>query len=202
VSRVLIVSKTRMRGEHVCVGGHDLDDDMRSLRLMRPDGSNMPSTTRLAIGQVWEFDHRPSPHIRKPHVEDVLVEPRGARWVDAVSPLGPFLRARVTVWEGAPFEGKLKRTDSGTGFVPSDGPFPSCSTGYWLPEQALLYDGDGRYVFRVDGGRRRVRYVGVSEPVDRIETGMLVRVSLARPWSPPNAPAGLYLQISGWYEEK
>jgi hypothetical protein len=199
VSRVLIVSKTRMRGAHVCVGGHDLDEDMRSVRLLKPDATNMPSDTRF--GQVWELDYRPSPHIRKPHVEDVLVESRGARHVDTVSPLGPFLRNRVKIWEGVPFEGKLIRTESGTGYVPSEGPFPSCSTGYWIPEQTLVFDGDGRYVLHVDGGRRRIRYVGVAEPVDRIAPGTLLRVSLARPWSPPNAPDGLYLQISGWYEE-
>lgn len=202
MSRVLVVSKTRMHGARVCVGGHDLDEDMRSLRLMQPDGTNMPSDTRFGIGQVWELDYRPSPHVHEPHVEDVLVEPRGARWIDSLSPLGAFLRRRVTVWKGVPFEGRLMRTGSGTGYVPSEGPFPSCSTGYWLPENALVFDGDGRYVFRVDGSRRRIRYVGVADPIDRIEIGTLVRVSLARPWSPPNAPPGLYLQISGWYEDK
>ena len=201
MSRVLVVSKTRMRGA-VCVGGHDLDDNMRSLRLMRPDGTNMPADSGFEIGQVWELRYEPSPHARRPHVEDVLVDTRGAQQVDTVSPLGPFLRNRVTVWKDVPFEGKLMRTDSGTGYVPSEGPFPSCSTGYWLPEQTLAFDGDGRYVFSVDGGRRRIRYVGVADPVDRIASGTLLRVSLARPWSPPNAPDGLYLQISGWYEEK
>jgi hypothetical protein len=63
----------------------------------------------------------------------------------------------------------------------------------------LEFDGDSRYVFRAEDGRRRIRYVGVAEPAARIEPGTLVRVSLARPWSPSNAPAGLYLQISGWY---
>jgi len=200
VSRVLIVSKTRMRGGHVCVGGHDLEDT-RSLRLMQPNGSNMPSDTRFEIGHVWELNYRASPHVRKPHVEDVLVDPRRARQTDTVSPLGPFLRKRVTVWAGVPFEGKLLRTDSGTGYVPTEGLLPSCSTGYWLPEHTLEFDGNGRYVFSVDGGRRRIRYVGLADAVDRIEIGTLVRVSLARPWSPPNAPDGLYLQISGWYDE-
>lgn len=200
MSRVLVVSKTRMDGA-VCIGGHDLDENMRSLRLMRPDGNNMAADTGFAIGQVWELQYEPLPHVRKPHVEDVLVNPHGARHVDTVQPLGPFLRKRVMVWTGALFEGKLVRTHSGTGYVPSGGPFPSCSTGYWLPGFALNFGGDGSYVFRVDGGRRRIRYVGVADPIERIEQDMLVRVSLARPWSPPNAPDGLYLQISGWYDD-
>ena len=201
MSRVLIVSKTRMRGGHVCVGGHDLDESMRSARLLRPDGTNMPADASFQIGQVWELTYQPALDVQLPHVEDILVDPSGARWVETVDHLGAFLRDRVTVWTDTPFEGKLRRTSSGTGYVPIDGPFPSCSTGYWLPKYALDFDGDSRYVFRVDGGRRRIRYVGVADPVGRIEPATLVRVSSARPWAPSNAPPGLYLQISGWYPE-
>ena len=199
MSRVLIVSKTRMRGDHVCVGGHDLDESMRSIRLLQPDGTNMPAGTRFEIGQVWDLDYEPATDIRPPHVEDVLVNSHGARHVDTIQSLGTFLRTRVTAWTRILFEGTLLRTNSGTGYVPIDGPFPSCSTGYWLPEQPLDFDGDSRYVFRADGGRRRIRYVGVAKATVRIEPETLVRVSLARAWAPSNAPAGLYLQISGWY---
>ncbi len=201
MSRVLVVSKTRMHGDHVCVGGHDLSEGMHSLRLLRPDGINMPADTRFEIGQVWELDYQPASHIHPPHIEDVHVNPHRARHVETIEPLGSFLRTRVNAWERVLFEGTLQRTKSGTGYVPIGGPFPSCSTGYWLPDQVLEFDGDSRYVFLGDGGRRRVRYVGVAHPADRIEPGTLVRLSLARPWSPPNAPAGLYLQISGWYAE-
>jgi len=201
VSRVLIVSKTRMRGDHVCVGGHDLDESMCSIRLLQPDGTNMPAGTRFEIGQVWDLDYEPATSIRPPHVEDVFVSSRGAPHVDTIQFLGAFLRTRVTAWTGTLFEGTLLRTNSGTGYVPIDGPLPSRSTGYWLPEQPLDFDGDNRYVFRADGGRRRIRYVGVAEAAARIEPGTLVRVSLARAWAPSNAPAGLYLQISGWYVE-
>jgi hypothetical protein len=52
-----------------------------------------------------------------------------------------------------------------------------------------VFDGDGRYVVRVDGGRRRIRCVSViADPIDRIEIGTLVRVTPARPWSRSNAP--------------
>lgn len=131
MNRVLVVSKTRMWGGRVCVGGHDLDEGMQSLRLLRFPGTNMPADTKFEIGQVWKLSYEPIPHIRPPHVEDVHVDPRGARLVDTIEPLGPFLRKRVTVWKRAPFEGALLRTDSGTGYVPAEGPFPSCSTGYW-----------------------------------------------------------------------
>jgi hypothetical protein len=98
--------------------------------------------------------------IRPPHVEDVFVKFHGARHVDTIQSLGAFLQTRVTVWTMTLFDGTLLQTGSGTGYVPIDGPFPSCSTGYWRPEQCLDFDGDSRYVFRADGGRRRIRYVG------------------------------------------
>ena len=53
MKRVLIVSKTRMRGDRVCVGGHDLDEKLRSVRLQQLDGTNMPADARFEIGQVW-----------------------------------------------------------------------------------------------------------------------------------------------------
>lgn len=190
-----------MRGDRVCIGGHDLDKNMSSLRLLRPDGAHMSIDTRFEIGQVWELAYQPVPHAHPPHVEDVHVEPRGAQHLDTLNQLGAFLRKRVRAWKGVPFGGTLRRTGSGTGYVPIEGPFPPCSTGYWLPDQCLEFDGDSRYVFSAEAGRRRIRYVGVAEPADRIEPQTLVRVSLARPWSPANAPAGLYLQISGWYTE-
>lgn len=122
MSRVLIVSKTRMRGDHVCVGGHDLDESMRSIRLLQSDGTNMPAGTRFEIGQVWDLDYEPAIDIRPPHVEDVLVNSHGARHIDTIQTLGAFLRTRITPWTGTLFERALLRTNSGTGYVPIDGP--------------------------------------------------------------------------------
>lgn len=75
MSRVLIVSKTRMRGDHVCVGGHDFYESMHSIRLLQPDGTNMPAGTRFDMGQVWDLDYEQATDIRPPHVEDVSSVP-------------------------------------------------------------------------------------------------------------------------------
>jgi hypothetical protein len=88
MSRVLIVSKTRMRGDHVCVGGHNLDESMRSIRLLQADGTNMSAGTGFEIGQVWDLDYEPATDIRPPHVEDVFVKSHGARHVDTIQSLG------------------------------------------------------------------------------------------------------------------
>ena len=65
VNRILVVSKSRMRGGHVCVGGDDLDDRMLSLRLLRPDGTNMPADARFEIGQVWKLHYEPAPRVTR-----------------------------------------------------------------------------------------------------------------------------------------
>ncbi len=57
MSRVLIVSRTRMNKGRVCVGGHDLDRDFRSVRLLTPSGMNMPEEKPLVIGEIWELDY-------------------------------------------------------------------------------------------------------------------------------------------------
>lgn len=183
----------------VCVGGHDLNNDMRSVRLLKPDGANMPADTGFAVGHIWDLDYTPREHTTPPHVEDVLVSRETARHLGDQPELDAFLRANAVVWEGPPFEGRLARTEAGAGYVPVDGPFPSCSTGYWLAPADLWLDNYGRYRFKGSDGTRRVRYVGVAESIAKVSIGTLLRLSLARRHKPENAPEGFYLQLSGWY---
>ena len=69
---VLIVSKTRMHGDHVCVGGFDLDTH-RNVRLLNAQGYNQPANTPYQIGEVWDLVYRPRAGCEPPHIEDVLV---------------------------------------------------------------------------------------------------------------------------------
>ena len=73
MSRVLVVSRTRMTQGRVCVGGHDLDDGFRSLRLLTKAGMNVREELAIAPGEVWELDYADRPNPDPPHVEDVLV---------------------------------------------------------------------------------------------------------------------------------
>jgi hypothetical protein len=203
VSRVLIVSRTRMRHERVCVGGHDLDHGFRSLRLLRSDGTNMLEKTALVIGDIWELDFRDRPGVQPPHVEDVLVE--SGKRVDRVRGLEAFLRERVDPWRGPPeqlFDGHVEGTPSGTAYVPNEEPLPRQSTGYWTPDAELdrrTFDDKVRYFYLGSSVATRFSWVGMEDPPDEIPVESLVRVSLARLWSPPSAPAGYYVQISGAY---
>ncbi|MFH1320564.1 MAG: hypothetical protein ABII90_07920 [Bacteroidota bacterium] len=47
---------------------------------------------------------------------------------------------------------------------------------------------------------RNISYVGFQNPVDKIPAGTLVRISLARWWSPNEDEERCYLQLSGWYD--
>jgi hypothetical protein len=205
MSRVLIVARTRMRNSRVCVGGHDLDADFRSVRLLRSDGSNMFETSPLAVGDIWAMEYRDSPGLHAPHLEDVLVA-KGAH-VNEVERLERFLRKNTSPWRGNPrllFDGTVAATPSGTAYVPNEGPLPERSTGYWIPGHDLdlrSFDEKDRFVYLGGGDIERFSWVGMEDPPESIAAGSLVRVSLARLYSPSSAQAGYYVQISGIYRD-
>lgn len=204
MSRVLVVSRTRL-GDRVCVGGHDIDRDMKSLRLLTPQTENQPADSPLEIGDIWELNYRQPPTVSPPHVEDVLVT-RGER-VSRVKDMASYLINRITVWEDSPealWDGTLRATPNGRALVLAEGPIPSCSTGYWQPDYALnrwRWDDNSKSYFDYTGPSpiRRFSWAGVAQAPERIAPWTLVRVSLARYWAPDTAPAGYYAQISGVY---
>ena len=70
MSKVLIVSRTRMKGKH-CVGGLELDT-RRSLRLLTEKGHNQDSDCEYKVGQIWDCSFNQIV-IEKPHTEDVFL---------------------------------------------------------------------------------------------------------------------------------
>jgi hypothetical protein len=97
------------------------------------------------------------------------------------------------------FGGKLDYTNSGTAFIGPDD-VPAKSTGFWLPDEDLVLNADGK---RYEIAGTSISYVGSETPPKTIVAGTLVRVSLARWWKPEDAdddfPERCYLQVSGWY---
>lgn len=196
-----------MGGTYCCVGGLELRTN-RSLRLLQPNGQNMPDNMPLEVGEIWEMDYVPRQNPRPPHTEDVLL--RRYDYLRRQPNLSAFIRKRVHPWQGSPeqlFEGKLCSTPSGSGFVSAERGVPSQSTGYWISDQDLVVEeqfGRLRYIYPVDQGVRSLPYVGLGEPVDCIPQGTLLRVSLARWWRREDnldVEERCYLQLSGWYEE-
>lgn len=210
MERVLIVAKTRMGGAAVCVGGLTCDTN-KSIRLLRPGGSNQPINTNFDVGRVWELDFHEPTKVTIPHVEDVIVTRE--RYIGQQSNLRTILMQRVQYWQG-----KLQRLFDGLlafenmrGYISRSTGIPKSSTGYWYPDKSLTlayrnekpyyqtkYDilvGHNRYE-----GTLSIPYVGFVDPIQQIPTDALIRVSLARWWKNPDmSEERCYLQLSGWY---
>ena len=209
MARVLIVAKTRMCNS-TCVGGLNLEGN-QNIRLLRSDGSNQPNDTRFEVGQVWDLAFQPLSGTTPPHIEDIRVTQE--RYIGPASNLRTMLMQRIQPWQGGPdqlFQGKL--TVERTGYVSRTGSLPSCSTGYWLPDNPLslsLNFREGQPYYQIitqpedifPAVRKLfIKYVGFAEPIGRIPASTLVRVSLARWWQRPGTEEErCYLQLSGWY---
>ncbi|MDQ3927695.1 MAG: hypothetical protein M3328_00965 [Chloroflexota bacterium] len=200
--RVLIVAKTHMQ-RHACIGGMALDPD-RSLRLMQADGSPQPGDTAFEVGGLWQIDCEAAWDIRPPHFEDVHV--LKARKVGEQAQLKRFLLERVTPWCGPlnqTFEGLLRYTYHGHGYVNEIMGVPGRSTGFWLTDKPLqkVVDKKVYYKYARLHGACLLPYVGFAPAVDLIPANTLLRLSLARWWRPQDADVEerCYLQLSGWY---
>jgi hypothetical protein len=193
-----------MREGRICVGAHNLDD-FRSLRLFRHDGSYLDEDANLDVGDVWELEYVERSGAVAPHLEDVLVQARGAHRVGREESVAALVIERDVVWHSVDelFEGRLNFTAAGSGYVPVEGPLPSRSTGYWQPaHELMLYrvNGSARYRWTGEGALRSLRYVGLAAPESTIPGRSLLRLSLSHAFAPPNGPNGYWLQLSGWFD--
>ena len=202
--RVLIVSKTRMQ-HGVCVGGMEMDTG-RYVRLMERGNHYQPSDTPFEIGQVWNLRAIDRNPVQAPHVEDIIVLEKTQ--VDQVQDMATYIRSRNTIdytggFDGL-FDGLVRCTSAGTGYVPADGPMPKRSVGFWVSDRPLVLSHNynkSKYVYSPWPEARKLSYVGFYDPIAEIPAGRIIRVSLSKLYSPPDgtAPIGYYLQLSGWY---
>ncbi|HYP18514.1 MAG TPA: hypothetical protein VEY08_00455 [Chloroflexia bacterium] len=201
--RVLIVAKTHMQGR-ACVGGLSLDPD-RSVRLMQANGTPQPGDTPYEVGDLWQVECEIPAEVRPPHVEDVHV--LGAYKIGQQVQLRRFLLQRIAPWCGPlnqTFEGLVRFTFHGHGYVNDIMGVPGTSTGFWQPDKPLQKVLDKEkvyYRYPRDRGPCLLKYVGYAPEADLIPAHSLVRLSLARWWKPPEADVEerCYLQLSGWY---
>lgn len=201
--RVLIVAKTR-RGTGACVGG--LTHDGRSVRLVAADAvANEHAGLEYNVGDVWEIDAMPDPHIIPPHVENVIV--RGARRTKRLDNLESVIRRFLPPVLGGPeglFDRRLQHLPSGALFVAERTGLPARSTMFWVSDQPLLMDCEAkriRYRYSTPDGGRLLTFVGFQEPLEVIPAGVLLRVSLAHWWRPrdrPDEELRCHVQLSGW----
>jgi len=204
---VIIVSKTKMASNE-CVGG--ILENGQFVRLLDEQGSNQPIDCDFEIGDIWEIDFVSRNNATPPHTEDILIEQKTfsqrtfsksnlAEWIESDFP--------NRIWRGSPdilFDNQIRFTSSGSGYVSHSNEVPDISVGFWISDRDLTrrdYNGKIKYNYPTSNSWRNIPYVGKEDPLDIIPAGTLMRVSLARWWSPEdsNEEERCYLQLSGWY---
>ena len=210
--RTLIVGKTHMR-KLVCIGGLMLEDNT-IVRLLQPDRSNHPIDTNFAVGQIWDIEFQTCQDLRPPHVEDILLTNK--KYICDQKEIKKVLLPRIAPWKGdidTIYDGLLRFTQNGSGYISERAGVPAVSTGYWIINEPLYKDSSNedkiRYIYENENSfaigrfnRKYISYVGFQTPIDIIPKDTLVRVSLARWWAPKDAidlEERCYLQLSGWF---
>lgn len=203
---VIIVAKTHMSNA-VCVGG--VLEDSSLVRLLDQNGQNQPSNSTLDVGDVYTINFTLRTHLTPPHVEDILVHSWTHKSTCAISDIENVLKndLSVNIWQGninTLFDGKLQWTlaTGGSGYISQSGGIPNSSVGFWMPDEDLIkrigYENKIRYLY--PSNQRKITFKGFQAPLDIIPANTLLRVSLARWWSPnPDEEEKCFLQLSGWY---
>jgi len=210
--KILIVSKTKMANNRICVGGIDIDN-RTPVRLLDINGYHeFADTCPFNIREIWDIEYSNHTHRPLPHSEDIRVASKNKSGVmkSEISMLDLLNRIQFRIYQSSilnTFEGKLKCTDSGTFYISEDN-VPNNSTCFWICDKEIRrndYNGKVRYRYN-DGTRQwgyNITYVGLEEnPAQIISQGTLVRLSLAHWWAPEDSDTEkrCYLQLSGWYE--
>lgn len=203
---VLILSKTQMNHNQVCVGGLTLNG--RYVRLLDRSGNNQPINTDFEPKQVWEIEFKDKDKNIPPHVEDVIVLSKTKKGsLKQEITIKDFIQKRnIPIWIGSPdnlFDELLQWTSNGSGFIDNSRELPNHSVGFWISDKDLSkYDYQGiRYSYPTKNGWRSIKYKGLEDPVEMIPAGTLIRVSLAR-WHSfdKDEEPKCWLQLSGWYD--
>lgn len=205
---VIIVSKTKMASNE-CVGG--ILKNGQFVRLLDEHGNNQPIDCDFEIGDIWKIDFVSNDRAIHPHTEDILIQQKSytqqkrftksylKEWIESDFP--------NRIWRGNPdilFDSQIRFTPSGSGYVSHSTGVPAISVGFWISDKNLVkkvHNDKTKYNYPLSHGWRNITYVGKEDAIDNIPAGTLMRVSLARWWSPEDSDdeKRCYLQLSGWY---
>jgi hypothetical protein len=198
--KVLIVGRTRMRGNQRCIGGIDISNGT-PIRLYDSNADYFDQRTPYQTGEVWEMatTNPPREKLVPPHVEGRCIQVAERIQVWGSDTVSRAIRVLCPPWEGdvnCLFDGLLQRTGSGSSYISKYGGVPDHSTGFWINSRALeAKDGSSR---RLVCGNFGFPFVGDEEMPVSIPAGSLIRVSLARWWIQYSGlEERCYLQISG-----
>ena len=204
---VVIAAKTRM-WNGVCIGGIN-EESGELIRLLPKAGAHgWPKSTMIEVGNIWQVRATPAKHI-PPHVEDYVVNLEEK--VGEMRTMRSFVTNRHDPWIGDPhvlFDRLIRFTARGHGFISKRYGVPCNSVGFWMSPSPLKFVKiKGKPYYTVVGITPpiEIKYVGVGKPEEELPVGRIIRLSLARWWSPrdaPNMERRCYLQLSGWYSDE
>lgn len=199
---ILIISKTR-KGKSACVGGIIMDTNA-SVRLLNPGNWDQYADTELKIGDIWDITFVKREDVLAPHIEDIIIFAK--KFIKSIPNITDFIQAKgIKIYKGSPmniFDGKIKWSLNGSGYISDKNNLPPYSTGFWICDKKLEFNGK-HYIYNYSEEKDlKLPFVGFVHPLKVIPAGVLIRFSLARWWKPDDAEMEqrCYLQISGWYD--
>jgi hypothetical protein len=198
---VLILSRTKMSGNNICVGGVDLKSG-HMLRLLDNRASALTDCFPYSIGETYSIEYQPRYQLIEPHVEDVAVYSYILKAGYNKTTLDMFAHQNSVNANNLSelFTQKLLWNNF-KGYALASDP-PQFSVQIAKLNINLVKNGPD---FQEAGffSLRKVKYVGevdMSKLPSTIKSGTPIRFSLARPWDKDNTGVKLcYLQLSGVY---
>lgn len=201
-SEVVILSKTKMSGNNICVGAYDVLNKIM-LRLLSDRAGALNVNYPYEIGQAYEITYEGRYKLDRPHTEDVAVyafkgiPPTPAHDLDELTAELSIICPDLT----SIFDGKLC-WENGSGFIEEQD-----NIGYSVQivrlECPLHKEGDYYVEKRFGISIRKVKYVGflgIGNMPQSIPGGTKIRFSLARLWDKnEDGNRRAYLQLSGIY---
>lgn len=201
---VLIVSRTQMGGGNVCIGGFDIDRK-RDVRLLTSNGGNQPGSAPFQIGQIWKIAYTPKANLTRPHTEDVMVQSSLHSSTLSGAAITTFISENCSVISGPLsnlFGGSAHSPLHAASYIDATS-IPDHSVCFWRPNSSLTHTNafnKDKYHHTDEKHDTYFAYVGLAPAIAIIPQGSIVRMSLARWWTPPNSNSqACYLQLSGWY---
>lgn len=201
---VLIVARTQMGGGNVCIGGFDISQN-RNIRLLTPNGGNQPGDASFQIGQIWKVAYTPKSNLVHPHSEDVMVQSSQLRNTLSRSDAKRFISENCNVIIGSLsnlFEGSVHSPLRAASYIDASS-VPDHSVCFWKPNSNLTHVNSfnkDKYHYTDPQHDTYFAYVGIDPAIEIIPQGAIVRMSIARWWTPPNSESeACYLQLSGWF---
>lgn len=209
MSRVLIVSKTKMAESRVCVGGIDLTTGI-SIRLLDSNGHHeYDFSCPFNIGDLWDISYTRDNRRPAPHTEDTRVLNRNIIQSNYCHSADQFIRELrcqgIGIVRGSISDCFNSCLVHDKQYYITHGRVPEHSTCFWINDRPLRKNDfqDKKRISYLDGSTpwgTSIAFVGLGPTPDYVPEGSLIRLSLANWWQKPgDLEERCYLQVSGIY---